>query len=102
MKTDNTDSTRTSNAQIDVGGEALGEAVRHAQASLAEAGVAAKALADEGIDTVRKNAVKVEDAATRIGDRASTYVQEQPLKSLLIATAAGALIAIAVGMASRR
>lgn len=77
-------------------------AMRHAQASMAEAGAAAKVLADHGVDAVRRGSARVEDTAARISDRASTYIQEQPLKSLLIATAAGALIAIATGMAGRR
>lgn len=81
--------------------KATEDAVRHAHASLTEAGVAAKTLADQGIDAVRNSAAEVEDVAARIGNRASAYIQEQPLKSLLIATAAGALIAIIAGKASR-
>lgn len=87
---------------LGVSSKAAEEAVRHAQASLTEAGVAAKVLADQGLDAVRKGVDKVEVAAARFSDRASTYVQEQPLKALLIATTAGALIAIAAGLASRR
>lgn len=107
MKTDN---ARSTNVQHDSvlqesladGAKVVDEVTRHAQASLAEAGVAARVLVDQGLGAARKSAVRVEDAAVRIGDRASLYVQEQPLKSLLIATAAGALVAIIAGMASRR
>lgn len=101
-KTGGSESDRAPHESMVKGADAAGEAVRHAQASLSEAGVAAKEFANQGLDVVRESADKVEDAAARISDRASSYVQAQPLKSLLIATAAGALVAIVAGMASRR
>lgn len=89
------------------------DAMIRARESLGEVRSATRDLIHQGADVVRERAGEVEhvlrqragqveDAAQRVADRTASYVQEQPLKSLLIATATGALIALAAGFASRR
>jgi ElaB/YqjD/DUF883 family membrane-anchored ribosome-binding protein len=50
-------------------------------------------LARRGIDRARETSAQVKDQVARVGDRSVGYVRDEPVKSLLIAAAAGAAVA---------
>lgn len=63
----------------------------------------AAAYAQGGIDAVRDGSHRLADKARQAGDGTVRYVQHEPVKSLLIAAAAGAaLMALAGLVAGRR
>jgi len=89
------------------------EAVGRCKESFGEVQTATKKLIHDGSDVVkegaaavetavRDGATKLEETAVKAADKTAVYVQEQPLKALLIAAGTGALIALAAGAASRR
>ncbi len=70
--------------------------------SAADVRQAARDLLGRGAGMVQEGTARAKDAAARTSARTADYVRERPLKSLAIAAAAGALIALLAGMASRR
>jgi ElaB/YqjD/DUF883 family membrane-anchored ribosome-binding protein len=52
----------------------------------------AEDFAHRGIDAVRERSGQLRERATYAGERGTQYVRDQPMKSVLIAAAAGALI----------
>jgi ElaB/YqjD/DUF883 family membrane-anchored ribosome-binding protein len=52
----------------------------------------ASALAHHGVDAVRERSHQLSDSAHRVADGTRSYVNEQPVKSLLIAAATGAAL----------
>lgn len=72
-------------------------AAEHARRSIDEARAGAEELAVQGSEAIRSSAAKAREALTHTTDQAAQYVQAQPLKSLLIAAAAGATIALLAG-----
>jgi len=52
----------------------------------------ASALAHQGVDTVRERSHQLSESAHRVADGTRHYVQDQPVKSLLIAAATGAAL----------
>jgi ElaB/YqjD/DUF883 family membrane-anchored ribosome-binding protein len=59
-------------------------------------------LQRRGVDAARKVGTKVQDQAVKTGERTVGYIKDEPMKSVLIAAAAGAALAALIGMASRR
>jgi ElaB/YqjD/DUF883 family membrane-anchored ribosome-binding protein len=74
-------------------------ALGRARESLGEVQHATRELLDSGADVMREGVTKVEHVAERAAGTTAAYVQKQPLKSLLFAAGAGALLAL---VASRR
>lgn len=58
----------------------------------------AQSYIDRGTNAVREGSAKLKDSVSELTDRTATYVHEQPVKSVLMAAAAGAAIAILAGM----
>ena len=58
-------------------------------------------LQRRGVDAARKVGTKVQDQAVKTGERTVGYIKDEPMKSVLIAAAAGAALAALIGMASR-
>ncbi len=81
--------------------EAGETAAAHARHALEDAQEHAEALAARGNEALHHSAAQARRAFTRVGNQASQYVQDQPLKSLLIAVATGAAIAMLAGAISR-
>lgn len=52
----------------------------------------ASALAHHGVDAVRERSHQLSESAHRVADGTRHYVQDQPVKSLLIAAATGAAL----------
>ncbi len=74
----------------------------HARRSLDEARAGAAELAARSSDNLRVGAARARDAISQTTDQAAQYVQAQPLKSLLMAAAAGAAIAMLAGAVGKR
>ena len=66
--------------------------------SVDETRTTAQGYIDRGTTAVREGSAKLKDSMSHISDRTATYVHEQPVKSVLMAAAAGAAIAILAGM----
>ncbi|MDP1535154.1 MAG: hypothetical protein Q8L92_16385 [Rubrivivax sp.] len=72
-------------------------AAEHARRSLDEARAGAEDLAAQGSEAIHKSTARAREAISHTTDQAAHYVQEQPLKSLMMAAAAGAAIAMLAG-----
>lgn len=72
-------------------------AAEHARRSLDEARASAEGLAAHGSEAIHNTAARAREAISHTTDQAAHYVQEQPLKSLMMAAAAGAAIAMLAG-----
>lgn len=58
-------------------------------------------LARRGIERARETSAQVKDQVGRVGDRSVGYVRDEPVKSLLMAAAAGAAVAGLVAWLAR-
>jgi len=65
---------------------------------LERAGEHASALAQRGMDVVRDRSLQVRDRALRATDGTVNYIKDEPLKAVLIAAAAGAIVVTLLGM----
>jgi ElaB/YqjD/DUF883 family membrane-anchored ribosome-binding protein len=87
--------------------ESLRDGVAHlreaAPAALNRATAQVQDLTRRGLDRAREMSNDVRDTAQRAGDRTVGYIQDEPLKAVLVAAAAGALVALLVrALSSRR
>lgn len=83
----------------DTGSKAAKE---HLHRSLEEAQASAAELAAQGNEILRNSTARVREAFGQTTDQAAQYVQAHPLKSLLMAAAAGAAIAILASAVGKR
>ncbi len=58
----------------------------------------ASALAQRGMDAVRDTSQQVRERAVRVGDGTVGYIRDEPVKSVLIAAAAGAAVVVLAGL----
>lgn len=77
-------------------------AAEHARRSVDEAHESIEAAGAHAADTIRAKAARTREALSQTTDHAAQYVQAQPLKSLFLATAVGAAIAVVAGALGRR
>lgn len=90
------------NTENPAGGVSTGDpAAEHARRSLEEVRASAEDLAARGSDAIRSSTARARDAIHHRTDQAAHYIQEQPLKALLMAAAAGAAIAMLAGLLSK-
>jgi ElaB/YqjD/DUF883 family membrane-anchored ribosome-binding protein len=61
----------------------------------------AGSLARRGLDAVKENAAYVKDRAIKAGDSTVGYIKDEPVKSILIAAAAGAALMALIGLLAR-
>ena len=73
----------------------------HARRSLDEARAGAAHLATQSNEVIRRGATRAREAVADTTDQTARYVQAQPLKSLLMALAAGAGIALLASALNR-
>lgn len=85
-------------SQLQEGADALRDRL---QPPLNHAADQASDLAHDGLDTLRHRSRQALDGAHRISDLTAGYVRHQPLKSVLIALAGGALLMAVVGLVRR-
>lgn len=62
----------------------------------------ASALAQRGVDAWRDGSQHLRDASFRARDSTLDYIKDEPVKSVLIAAAAGAALVALVGLLGRR
>jgi ElaB/YqjD/DUF883 family membrane-anchored ribosome-binding protein len=60
----------------------------------------ASAMAHRGVDAVRDGSVQVREAAQRVSDGTVNYIKADPVKSMLIAAATGAVLMAMVSLMS--
>lgn len=58
-------------------------------------------MARRGVDRAKAASDTAKEQATLAGDRTVGYIKEEPVKAVLVAAAAGAALAIVIGMLSR-
>jgi len=85
--------------------ETISQLTAAAQESAHDAGRrlnrAADELAHRSMEAMRGGGRQLRERARHAGDQASTYVRDEPGKSLLMAAAAGALLVLVVGLLGR-
>jgi ElaB/YqjD/DUF883 family membrane-anchored ribosome-binding protein len=64
----------------------------------ARAGEEASAWAHRGMDTVRDRSLQLRDQAQRASDGTVSYIRDEPVKAVLIAAAAGAIVVALMGL----
>ena len=62
---------------------------------------AAGATAHRSLDAVVEGSDKLQSKVRHVGDFASDYIRHEPLKSVLMAAAAGAMLTALIGMLTR-
>ena len=72
--------------------------IDHVKETADEVRAAAQGYIERGTTAVREGSAKLKDSVSHISDRTATYVHEQPVKSVLLAAAAGAAIAMFASM----
>lgn len=87
------------NTKYPTGSETVAE---HARRSLEEVREGAEDLAAQGSEAIHKGAERARETVSKTTDHAAHYVQEQPVKALMMAAAAGAAIAMLAGAIGKR
>jgi ElaB/YqjD/DUF883 family membrane-anchored ribosome-binding protein len=77
------------------------EMSRLAPTAFSRAAAQMEELTRRGVDRARDASLQVRDQANRASDRAVGYIQHEPVKSVLIAVAAGAAVAMLAGWFAR-
>lgn len=95
----NSPNTQTPNTTNDTGNNAAAE---HARRSVDEARGSAAELAARSSERLRNGTAQAREAISQTTDQAAQYVQDKPLKALLMAAAAGAAIALLAGAVGKR
>jgi ElaB/YqjD/DUF883 family membrane-anchored ribosome-binding protein len=97
------DSTQqVANSTLDSLKETVASARETAPAALSRAAEQVQELTRRGIERARDMSTDVRDKAQRAGDRTVGYIQDEPLKAVLIAAAAGAAVALLIRALSGR
>jgi ElaB/YqjD/DUF883 family membrane-anchored ribosome-binding protein len=74
--------------------DGLHEAGNIASSAFSRAAAQMEELTRRGMDRAKEVSTQARDQANRAGDRAVGYIQDEPVKSVLIAVAAGAAVAM--------
>jgi ElaB/YqjD/DUF883 family membrane-anchored ribosome-binding protein len=83
---------------IEAGVESLREAVPNA---FTRAAAQVEELTRRGMDRAKDASVGMRDQVYKASDRTVGYIKDEPVKSVLIAAATGAAVALVVGWAMR-
>jgi ElaB/YqjD/DUF883 family membrane-anchored ribosome-binding protein len=96
---------RTAQDAAKRGADKLSEGVEYARRNtgptLAKTTAQVQSVATEAMDSLSTASKRVRATVADVGDSVVTYAQDNPLKSILIAAAVGAIIATAVTTLSR-
>ena len=76
--------------------DGLDQLQQSSQSALLSAASQADELARKGMEQARRASSAIRETAQETGDRTVAYIRDQPVKSVLIAAAAGALITMAL------
>lgn len=92
---------RVANEMLDSVGNSVDEVRQQAVPMLNRASDQAIAMAQQGMDAVRDTSRQWREQAQHASDRTVTYIREEPVKAMLIAATAGALLAALAGLVRR-
>jgi ElaB/YqjD/DUF883 family membrane-anchored ribosome-binding protein len=81
----------------DAAHQALGDLSQHARQLQADAGH----LSQRGLDALRDSTRQIRQGAHRAGERTVGYIQDEPVKAVLVAAAAGAALMALIGLMGR-
>lgn len=93
--------THRSDAVIQAGADAAHHALDGLSQSARQMQADAGHLSQRGLDALRESTRQMRDGAHRAGARTVGYIQDEPVKSVLIAVAAGAALVVLLGLTGR-
>ena len=82
--------------------EDLKNALDKAPSAIGEAAAQLQALTRRGLDSAREISAGARDKAGRASDSTLAYIKDEPIKAVLIAAAAGAVITLLASALTRR
>lgn len=91
----------TTRAAVDSAQHRVDELRDRAPGALGRAAAQLDDLKRRGIDATRRAGNVIQDQAVRTGERTAGFIKDEPLKSVLIAAAAGAALAALISVAVR-
>lgn len=92
---------RTTNDALDSLSGTVSDLQGRAGPMLSKVGNQAEALARQGLDAVRGSTAHVRERAMRASDHTVGYIKDEPIKSMLIAAATGAVLMGLIGLLTR-
>lgn len=90
-----------SDAAIQAGADAAHQALNGLSQSARQLQADAGHLSQRGLDALRESSRHVRERAQLAGERTVGYIQEEPVKAMLMAAATGAALMALVGLMSR-
>ena len=90
-----------SDAAIQAGTDAAHHALDGLSQSARQLQADAGHLSQRGLDALRQSSRQMRDSAHRAGERTVGYIHDEPVKSVLIAAAAGAALMVLLGLTGR-
>ena len=85
------------NQTADAVNEGLDNLGESGTSALTRAAAKADALANKGMEQARRAGSAVREQAQVTGDRTVEYIRQEPVKAVLMAAAAGAVVALLLG-----
>ena len=92
---------RAANGAIDKLQDGVDELRNDTPGTLSRVAAQVDELTRRGMDRARQATAEMRESVERTGDRTVVYIKDQPVKSVLIAAAAGAAIAALIGLLAR-
>ncbi len=90
-----------SDAAIQAGTDAAHQALEGLSQSARQLQADAGHLSQRGLDALRDSTREARISARRAGERTVGYIQDEPVKAVAIAAAAGAVLMLVLGLAGR-
>ena len=94
-------SQRAAHDALDTLTNAMQDLRHQAAPRIRHAGEEANSLVKDGVDSVRNAAHRLQDSAQHASQSTARYIQDEPVKSILIAAATGAALMALVDLMSR-
>lgn len=92
---------RAANGMLDAATDSVEGVRQQAGPMLNRASEQAMAMAQQGVDAVRDTSRHWREQARYASDRTVTYIRDEPVKAMLIAATAGALVVALAGLVRR-
>ncbi len=92
---------RLANDALDSASETVDEVRDKAEPTVRRLATQAETLARRGMDAVRDSSQQLREQATEMTDRTTRYVKDEPLKAVLMAAAAGAVLMAVLTVVAR-
>jgi ElaB/YqjD/DUF883 family membrane-anchored ribosome-binding protein len=92
---------RAANGALDTMHQKVDELADAVPGAISRAAARVDEITRQGIERARQTSSDVRNQVVRAGDRTVSYIQDEPVKSVLIAAAAGAAIVALVSLLTR-